>query len=49
MKRIAIAHPEQGTPMDLMLRNAAVLDVDRSTRETGLDVHVAGGSSAALR
>lgn len=29
--------------MDLMLRNAAVLDVDRGTRETGLDVHVAGG------
>ena len=29
--------------MDLILRNAAVLDVDRGTRQGGLDVHVNGG------
>ncbi len=29
--------------MDLILRNAAVLDVERGTRQAGLDVHVAGG------
>lgn len=29
--------------MDLILRNAAVLDVDSGIRRTGLDVHLAGG------